>query len=490
MKLNLFIPSNMKITCILLFVLGMGFTLQAQEKAKKWTLRECVEYALDHNIQIEQSGLDLKVSEIDRSDALGNYLPNINAQASNSWNSGLTQDVTTGVLQQQTTRNLSLGATASIPIFHGLKNLREWQRAKLSKLASQYSLEKMKDDILLNVANAYLEILVNKEQVNVLKSQNEVTQKQLRRTKILIETGSKPAGDSLEIKAADANEKQQIVKAENNVKIALINLAQILQIDDYKNFKVADADYDVPFETILSKSPQEIIEEAKKNRYEIKVAKKDLELAQKDVQIAKSDFYPSLDAYVNFNTRESGADRAERGEIDPDNPTQVIGQVETTGNNVITPNYLINTVNPRPFFDQLSRNKGWSFGFQLNIPILNGFSTRNSVKRSKIQVERTENNLKQAELNLESNVYQAYVDTQGAAKAYQAAQVAVASQQKAYDYSKDRYDVGKITAFEFSQAKFNLADSESKLINSKYDYIFKLKVLELYFGIQPEDLSL
>src|SRR5699024_6160301 len=184
-------------------------SLYAQNKDKKWTLQECVQYALDHNLQINQSALDLKDAKIDKSDALGNYLPNISAQANNSWNSGLTQDVTTGVLQQQTTRNFSMGATASIPIFHGLRNLREWQRAKLSRLASRYSLEKMKDDILLNVANAFLEVLVNKEQVSVLKSQNELTQQQLKRTKSQIEAGAAPAGDSLEIKATDADEKQQ-----------------------------------------------------------------------------------------------------------------------------------------------------------------------------------------------------------------------------------------------------------------------------------------
>lgn len=480
----------MKIILSLFLFLCLSISIQAQEQSKEWTLQECLQYALDNNISIEQSELDLKAAEIDKSDALGNYLPTLNGQASNTWNTGLTQNITTGVLQQQTTRNLSMNVTAGVTVFNGLRNLREWQRAKLSRLASKYSLEQMKDNIILNVANAYLNILVNKEQARVLQEQNQVTKKQLNRTQELIDAGSKPRGDLLEIKATDANEQQQIITAKNNKKIALINLAQILQIDDYENFRIAETTYDVPLNTIMSKSPNEIIAQAKENRYEIKIAQKNVDLAEKDVQIAKSGFYPSLDAFINYNTRESGAGRILQGGIDPDEPSQVIGQVESSGEPVIAPNFALREGSPRSFFDQLSRNDGVSYGLRINIPILNGFSTRNSVRRREIDVERNENALKQAKLDLESNVYQAYVDAQGAAKAYQAAQVSVQSQQSAYNYSQDRYDVGMINAFDFSQSKFRLANAKSQLVNAKYDYIFKLKVLELYFGVKPEDIKL
>jgi len=466
------------------------FPSYSQNQPQEWTLQDCIQYALDHNIQIQQASLGLKEAEIEKSDALGNYLPNISAMANNGWNSGLTQNVTTGILEQQTTRNFSLNATASIPIYHGLQNLKQWQRAKMSEIARQYALEQMKDDILLNVTNAYLNIIVNKERLAVLQEQNQLTKEQLTRIRILIQEGAAPAGDSLDLKATDANEQQQIIIAQNDVRIGLIHLAQLLQIDDYANFQIADAEYDVPIETLLNRTPEEIIENARQNRYEIKIAEQDLELAKKDVEIAKSAHYPRLDAYVNFNTRESDRKNTERGEIDPDNPTQTIGYVEGTGDNVITPNYLVNEIGPRPFFTQLSRNKGWEYGLRLTVPILNGFQTRNTVRRNQINIERREIDLQQANLDLESNVYQAYVDAQGAAETYLAAQVSVNAQEQAYEYSKDKYDVGRITSFEFSQAKFDLTDAESRLINAKYDYIFKLKVLELYFGIAPEDIQL
>ena len=135
-------------------------------------------------------------------------------------------------------------------------------------------------------------------------------------------------------------------------------------------------------------------------------------------------------------------------------------------------------------------NDGISYGLSLNVPILNGFSTRNSVKRSEINIKRAEYQLEQTKLDLESNIYQAYVDAQGSAKAFEAAQTSVESQEQAYDYAQERYDVGLTNAFDFSQSKFRLSNAQSQLIQAKYDYIFKLKVLELYFGVAPEDIKL
>lgn len=437
------------------FLLHIFYSAQAQEK--KWTLRECVNYALQHNISIQQSELDLEAAKIDKSDAIGNYLPSINGNASLSWNTGLTQNVTTGVLQNQTTRNFSTGVTAGVSLFEGLRNLRTLQRAKMSRVAAQYSLEKMKEDIALFVANAYLEVLVNKETLKVLKEQNLVTQQQLSRTQDLVDAGVVPTGDLLQIKATNANEQKQIIAAENAVKISLINLAQILLIQDYENFQIADPEFNVPITDILDKSVYEIIEVAKEEKYEVKIAEQNLELAKKDVQIARSNYYPSLGGFFNYNARASNNDNF--------GPTV-------------------------PFLEQLYTYDGISYGLSLNIPVLNGFSVRNSVQRSKINVMRSEYNLQQAKLDLESNVYQAYVDAKGAKEAYEAAQVAFDAQQLAYNYASERYDVGLSNSFELSESKFRLADAESQLIRAKYDYIFKIKVLELYFGVPISELKL
>lgn len=475
---------------VLLFFLFVGFTITAQ--VKKWTLQECVAHALENNISIKQAQLDVESSEIAKSDAIGNYLPSLNASAGNSWNTGLTQDVTTGVLRTQTSRNSSYGITASITVFNGLRNLREAQRAKISNLASRYNLKKMEDDITLFVANSYLQVLFNKANLEVIKSQNEVTSEQIIRTNELVESGVLPRGDLLEIRATDANEKQQIVVAENNVKISLISLAQLLAMQSYEDFDIADDEYSIIGGDFLLKDVSEIIESAKNSRTEVKIAEQNVLLAMNFLKITRANYYPTVSAFFNYNTRESGSNRFVQT-VDPVNPTITtqIGVVEATGQSVIatTPNFIIQELPPLPYFDQLYLNDGVSYGLQLNIPVFNGFSTRNSVKRSKIDVKRTQFQLEQARLDLESNVYQAYVDAKGALKAYESSELALESQELAYQYAKDRYDVGLTNAFDFSQSKLRYDNAKIEVNRAKYDYIFKLKVLELYFGISATELK-
>jgi len=477
----------MKKIAIPFFFLLLSISLHSQ--TKKWTLEEAIEKALEENISIKQAQLDLELAEIDKLTALGNYLPSFNITGSNSWNTGLTQNVTTGVLQNQTTRNFSANATVGVTIFNGLSNLRQAQRAKLSRLAAQYNLEQIKDNTALLVANAYLEILFNKENLNVIKAQHRITLEQLERSNQLVDAGSIPRGDLLEIQSTSANEEQRIVLAENTIRISLINLAQILLIKDYENFDIAESSYDAPLSDITNNAIEEIIAKAKQERQEIKIADANIALAEKDIQIARSNYYPTLSGFLNYNTRESGADRILQGGIDPSQPTQVIGQVEDTGQTVVAPNFGLITTPATPFFDQLYLNDGISYGIQLNIPVLNGFSARAAVKRSKVNVKRAEYEKEQTELELESNVYQAYTDVIGAKKAYEAALVAVNAQEQAYQYSTDRFDVGLLNSFDFSQAKFRLENAQSEALRAKYDYIFKLKVLELYFGVPASELK-
>ena len=467
--------------------LFLGISANAQND--EWTLQECIEYALENNISIKQSALDVDLADIQISDAFGNFLPGINASASNSWNTGLTQNVTTGILQTQTTRNFSAGITAGITLFDGLRNIKQYQYAKMAKLASQYSLEQMKDDIALFVANSYLQVLFNKENLKVIQAQHAITMEQLARVEELVEAGAVPRGDLLEIKATAANEEQRMIVAENQIKISLVALAQTLLIEDYEDFDIAERDYDVFGSEILDVPVSEVIEAAEEERYEVKVAEMNQALSEKELEIARGAYYPTLAGFFNYNTRESGAGRFISGGLDPDEPYRQIGFVEATNEVVVTPNQLTEVGSPLPFFEQLQLNDGISYGVQLSVPIFNGFATRNSVKRSEVDVLRSEYQLEQTKLDLEANVYQAYTDAKGAIKAYEAALVALEAQVLAYDYATERYNVGLTNAFDFSQAKFNLENAQSEVLRAKYDYIFKLKVLELYFGVPITDLK-
>lgn len=464
----------------------IGFSAYSQ---KEYTLQEVLTLAMENNISIRQSMLDIEAAEIDKYDAFGNFIPSVNLQGSNSWNTGLTQNVTTGVLQTQTVRNFSANATASLTLFDGLRNFKQTQRAKLSKIAAQYSLEKMEDDIALMVANNYLTILQNKSNVETLKTQHLVTEEQISRTEVLVDAGELPRADLLEAQAQYMSEEQQIVEAENAVQISLIGLAQMIAIKDYKNFDIADEGYGIAGEEILMRQPDEIVEAAREERYEIKIAEQNLQLAEKDVEIARGSYYPTLGAFINYNTRESGQGRAILAGVDPDEPTQQIGVVQNTGDAVVAPNFVTALSSPTPFFEQLYLNDGISYGFQLNIPVLNGFASRNQVKRSKVNALRAQYNLEQAELDLESSIYQAYLDAQGSLKAYQAAQAAIESTRLASEYAQIRYEEGLSNAFEFNQVKQRYDNALLNLNRTKYDYIFRLKVLELYFGVPVTELK-
>lgn len=444
----------MKKITIIAALLGLVFSASAQE-GKKWTLRECVEYALENNISVKQSELDLENAKLNKMDAIGNLLPTLNGNASYTTNTGASINPTTNQFENETFSSFTTGASSSLTLFDGLRNIRQLQRAKLSRLASQYQLEKMESDIALAVANSYLQVLLNKANLEAIKSQNEVSQEQLERTQNLVDAGTLPQGDLLEIKATIANEIQQIVVAENNIQISLISLAQLLLIEDYETFQIVDEGYEVISTEIADLAPQEIIRNAQSSRPEVKIAEKNVELAEKDVEIARGSYYPTLSAFFNYNTRYSDNDFLNRN-----------------------------------FTDQLWQNDGLGYGFQLNVPIFNGLSVRTNVKRNKINLQRTEYQLEQAKLDLESNVYQAYVDAKGAAKSYEAALSALESQELAFEYATDRYEVGLTNAFDFSQSKQRFDNAKINVNQAKYDYIFKLKVLELYFGVAPEDIKL
>ncbi len=481
----------MKIKASILFAVLLGISVQAQ--SKKWTLSECVEHALNNNITIKQATLDLEDAQIDRSDAIGGLLPSLNANANNNWSSGLSLNPVSGTNETLTFRNSSYGVSAGVTLFDGLRNYKRLQRAKIRKVISEYSLGRSKDDIALLVSNSYLQVLLNKESLKVIEAQHIITGEQLKRTEDLVEAGVLPKGDLLEIKATSADEITRIVQGENAIKIALINLAQTLLIKDYETFDIEEREYIVPVATIMETPVERIIAQARESRYEVQIAEENKLLAEKDLEIAKGAYYPTLSASINYNTRETGSNNFVN-EVDPDNPFRIqqIGVVESTGESVVTqqPNTLIRETGPVSYFDQLSNNDGLSYGLSLNIPIFNGFSVKNRVKRSKIQVKRTEFQLEEAQLNLDSNVYQAYLDAKGSAEAYEASTVAVKAQEQAYEYAKDRYDVGLTNAFDFSQSKFRLEDAQSKEVRAKFDYIFKLKVLELYFGIKVADIKL
>jgi outer membrane protein len=456
-----FIQKYMKKRSFLSLITMLICCVTIQAQSKKWTLEECVKYAIQNNISIKQSELDSKTALIDKKGAVGNFLPSLNASASHSWNIGLNQDITTGLLRNQTTQFTSAGANVGIDIYKGLQNQNTLRKANLSIVAAKYQLLKMQEDIALNVANAFLQVLFNKENLKVQKQQLGINEKQYARSEELVKAGSIPRGDLLDVKATVALNNQNVIAAENALLISKLSLSQLLQLKDFENFDVVD-DTDVKDENnILAQTPNAIYGKALEGRTELKIARTNLEIAQKDLAIAKGAFQPTLQGFYSFNSRVSYAD---------------VPAFDNMGN-------LIGTKKPAPFFDQFSDNKGQSFGAQLSVPIFNGFSVRNNVERSKVSLERSKIALEQQDLDLQRNVFTAFADAKGALNAYESSVVALEARQGAYDYAKEKYAVGLMNSFDFNQSQTLLTNAQSEVLRTKYDYIFKIKILEFYFGI-------
>ena len=454
-----------------------------QAQSKKWTLQECVNYAIQNNISIKQSELDTKTALIDKRGALGDFLPSLDANVRHSWNIGLNTDILTGVLRNQTTQFTSAGVNVGIDIYKGLQNQNTLRRANLSIVAAKYQLLKMQEDVALNVANAFLQVLFNKENLKVQLEQLGINQKQLARSEELVKAGSIPRGDLLDVKATVASNNQNVITAENTLLISKLSLAQLLQLKDFESFDVVDDTNIKDENNIMAQTPNSIYQKAKEGRTELKIARTNLEISEKNVAIAKGAFQPTLQGFYSFSSRVGYGDRVVGIQPNTSNPTSIIGYVDGTNQNVLQNNVSPVLGNSAPFFDQFSNNKGQSFGVQLSIPIFNGFAVRNNVDRSKVSLERSKIAVEQQDLDLQRNVFTSFADAKGALNAYESSIIAVEARQGAYDYAKEKYDVGLMNSFDFNQAQTLLTNAQSDVLRTKYDYIFKIKILEFYFGI-------
>jgi len=411
------------------------------------SLQDAVEMAIEKNISIKQSELNLINSEINKSDAIGSFLPRVSASANHQWNIGRGVNITTNVIEDITTQYSSMSAGLGLDVYNGFRNIYQLHRANLEILASKYELDDIKDDIKLFVANAYLQIMFNGEILKVQKSQLEITKVEYERTKDLISTGVFAPRQIFEIEANLASQEQSVVQAENNYRNSKLNLAQLLLIEDFESFEIANEDFSIPFSSILEKSPKEILNKALTFRNDIKLAETNISIAEKDIQISKSQLQPTISSFYQWNTRIA---------------------------------YLDNLPS---FEDQFDLNKGQGYGLALNIPIFQGSQVRNNVERSKVNLDRLKNAYEQEKLNLENSINEAYNDLKGAIKLYEASSKTLESLKNAFDDISNRFLLGSVNSFEYVQSKQRYESAISENIRAKFDYIFKMKVLEFYFGL-------
>ena len=416
----------------------------AQDKI--WTLEQCVNHALENNITILQAENSLLSSEQDIISAKGNFLPAVSSSISGGASLG-NIEVFPGEFRDREFYSTSVGIGFSQSVFNGFRNINLLNQSKLSLERNQFELEKLKDDISLNVANTYLNVLFNKENLELARLQVEFSEFQVDQVKTLVEAGSEPNSTLIETQATYSRDIQNLTIAENNHDLALLTLAQLLQLP-YENFDVEVIEIDTPSANLMYDDITPILNYAMQNRNEIKVAERDIELAKLGTKISKSAYLPNVSMGYGFNASAN----------------------------------FSNLTEDDLFLNQLNDNKGHSINMNVSIPIFNRNQTKAQVKKSKIQEETTNLALNQVKINLESTIQRAFTDAKAALKAFEAAQLSLKSQELAFSNSQERFSLGALNSFDLEQSRIRLLNALSSSINAKYDFIFKTKVLDYYLG--------
>ena len=420
---------------------------------KEWTLEECISHALQNNIQIKQQEImtDYQASTLEQSKL--NLLPTLNGSASHNYAFGRALDETTYEFTNNVTvQSNNFNAYSNMTLFNGLVNYNTIRKNKYQLLASEQDLEKFRDDISLNIALAYLQILLNHELVNATTAQTELTKQQIDRTRKMVDAGSLARGNLLEIEAQAANEELQLVTMQNQLTLSYLTLAQMLELQSTEGFSVS-----IPAITIdpvsVNGDPAGIYAVAEKTRPEILSAEYQLKGAEYDLAIAKGNRSPRLSFGASVGTAYS--------------------------DNRINPV----TLDKYSFSSQLNDNLNYGVGFSLNIPLFNGWQVNTGIKNSRLGIENSKYTLENTKKQLYKNIQQAFTDATGALNKYYASVKAVTSMEEAYRYAEQKFNIGMVTAVEYNQSKTQLLNAQSKMAQAKYEYVFKTKVLDFYRGI-------
>lgn len=432
----------MKIKYFLLLIIT-SCSLSALQAQNKYTLQECVDIALDNNRSIKQQALNKQQKEIAYNQARADLLPSLNASVGQNFVFGRSLSLD-NTYQNTNSQQSSFNIGSDITLFDGLKMKYNIDARKVEVFISEADLEKIQDDIVMSVSTAFLQVLMNKELLQIANDQLLLTKTNLARLNELVNSGRMAKGELLELEAQQAQEEFSQIQADNNLKLSLLDLAQIMELEDFKNFDVVVPENIMIDEGVLL-SPTNIYESALIARPEIRGAQYRVESSKKDILIARSAYFPSLSFGVSVGT-----------------------------------GYYNLSARPNESFGaQFKNNRSTSLGFNLRIPIFNKFQVRNNVKNAQIALEYSRLEIDKTKLELRKRIEQAFYNAVGSESRWGAAQKSEAASKEAYRFAEQKYDNGRATSYELTQAKSNLAKVLSDLTQAKYEYVFRLKILEL-----------
>ena len=436
-----------------LFALCCGLPLQAQTIKKPWSLEQCINHALEHNIDLKQKEQEEERRKVDVHTSKHSWLPDMNASVGQNFDFGRSPSKT-GVIVDQNSANSSAGVQISMPVFDGLKTPNTIAASKLDLKAATASLEKVKEDLAINITSYYIQVLYNKELLKIADLQYSLSNQQIEQTKALVDAGKVPLAQLYDIKAQLAKNEVSVAEAQNSLNLSLLDLAQSLELENESetmDVVVPSAGNDIEKYIGSIIPPDQIFANAITFKPQVKEQEFLLESQKKRLKIAQAGFYPKLNlgaSYSNGYYHYSATDG---------------------GSNIA-------------FSDQLKNNARKTIGFTLSIPIFNRFQVKNSVKHARINIQSQELMVDNSKKILYKEIQQAYYNATAAHKKYSAAGKSVTASKEAFSYAEERYAAGKSSAFDFAQAQTQYMQSLSEETQAKYDYIFRTKILDFYNG--------
>ncbi len=424
-----------KITLLLLALIPLA------AGAKTWTLDECVTYAIDHNIDVLNRRVSVQESELAVTEAKDRFLPQLHAYGSQSFNfgRGLTADNT---YANRNTSSFSVGANLSLPIFQGLRAVRQLSYSRTALKAQLEQVEAAKDDVTLNVISQYLQALYASEMLQVAKNNLAISQSELSRRQALLDAGRLPGLDIHEARAQVAQDELSVTNAVNDSILARLDLAQLLNLPDADDFEIAP----LGDEDILLPNPEQIFENALQYNHTMRAGRLQQEAAEKNVSLAKSGYIPTLSFSAGLGTNY----------------------------------YKTSGYQNENFGAQMRHNFAKSIGFSLSVPIFDAFSTRNNVRRARIQQESLRLQFDDSRNRLYKAIMQAHTQAIGAVKKQESARIAVESSLAAFEAMKVKYDNGRANATEFQKAQSNYINSQAQAVQAKYERILRARILDFY----------
>jgi outer membrane protein len=475
-----------KVLLSIVLLIACGSILKAQESSRQWSLQECVNVALENNLRVKRSIYGVQNYRTYQTQAIGAFLPTLNGGGSYNWNYGRALNPVTNLYVNRNTNTINLQASSGITIFNGLRLQNSLRQTMKDVDASNADLAKAKNDVILNVVTYYINVIGNKELLENANYQLNSSQQVLDRIKKQVDAGAVSMSNQLNQEAQVATNEVNAVNQENALNLSLLQLKQVMQLPASTPLDVEIPELE-PGDLVLSLTPEDIYQLALVNMPEIKSANLKVESAQFALKANKGSYYPRISFNLFAQSNYSSASDIPRSRPDGTMINTPIGFVSTTGDVVYTqtPGSEVYT-NGYGRRDQLKDNLYKGFGFQANIPILNGLQTRTNVQRAAISKELAEITVKETENTLRQSIETAYNDASAAAKTYGSSLKQVAAQQEAYRMNKQRLESGALNIIDYQISENDLFRAKSDLTRAKYNFIFKTKVLDFYQGKQIE----